>query len=66
MKQKCPRCKGCATSRPIGAFRYIYCDFCDKYFRVDLGGYTEVDESDLVERIIDNVESDRKTEDNND
>jgi len=61
MKQKCPVCNGCASSRTIGAGRYIYCEFCDKYFSVEIGGYTEVPEIEIVKRIREDATDDGKT-----
>lgn len=62
MRQKCPRCKGCATSRTIGHYRVVYCDFCEKYFDVAPNGYVEVPESEILERILEDARTNGKTE----
>jgi len=44
MSRKCPICNGCSKKKHINGRAYIYCDFCDQWFILELGkGYIKVD-----------------------
>lgn len=52
---KCEECKGCLTPVWVNLNRYMWCDFCDKYYREDYEDRTkwvEIDKDYIMQERI--------------
>ena len=51
---KCLVCSSCTEWLIVGGERFVYCDFCDEYYRL-VPGRTLVDIEDTTRELLENA-----------